>query len=89
MLRHALDGAVQKAQAALEASPIFGLQQLRVDAAEERLMISGKVTCFYHKQLAQEIVRHAVEGVGVTNAIVVEEERPRPERADNKPTLVG
>lgn len=88
MSRHALDGAVQKAQAALEASPVFALQHLIVDAAEDRLIISGKVHCFYHKQLAQEIVRHAVEGIRVTNAIRVEEERFRPERAD-RPSLVG
>lgn len=88
MLRHAQEGAVQKAQAALQASPVFALQHLTVDAAEERLMISGKVNCFYHKQLAQEIVRHAVEGIRVTNAVLVEEERTRPDSVD-KPSRIG
>jgi len=88
MLQDAQTGAVQKARAALQASPVFALQHLKVEAAEERLIISGKVNCFYHKQLAQEIVRHAVEGIRVTNTISVEEERTRPDPVD-KPTLVG
>jgi hypothetical protein len=88
MLRDAQDGAEQKARAALQASPVFALQHLTVDAAEQRLILSGKVNCFYHKQLAQEIVRHAVEGIRVTNTISVEEERTRADLVD-KPSLVG
>jgi len=65
-----------KAQRALSASPVYALRELLVECDGETLVISGQVTSFYHKQLAQEIVRHAVErvedaDVEVVNAIHV------------------
>lgn len=46
-----------KAQTALARSPIFELRDLRVDERNSTLLISGSVSSFYHKQLAQEVVR--------------------------------
>ena len=46
-----------RAQIALASSPIFELRELRVDQEEAALLISGCVSSFYHKQLAQEVVR--------------------------------
>jgi len=46
-----------RAQIALASSPIFELRDLRVDQEEATLLISGCVSSFYHKQLAQEVVR--------------------------------
>lgn len=46
-----------KAQTALASSPIFELRDLRVDERNRTLLISGSVSSFYHKQLAQEVVR--------------------------------
>jgi len=46
-----------RAQTALANSPIFELRELRVGQEETTLLISGCVSSFYHKQLAQEVVR--------------------------------
>jgi hypothetical protein len=60
-----------RAQLALQASPIFALRDVRVDQTGDSLMLSGRVSSFYHKQLAQEIVRAVAEGVEVVNTIDV------------------
>ena len=65
-----------RAQKALSASPVFALRDLRVDEREERLMISGLVSSFYHKQLAQEVVRAVAEGIEVVNTITVRDKAP-------------
>jgi hypothetical protein len=49
------------AQEALEKSPIHSLHRLRVDRSGNNLRILGRVKTFYLKQLAQEVVRHAVK----------------------------
>jgi hypothetical protein len=60
-----------RAQKALSASPIFALRELRVDQKDNRLLISGLVSSFYHKQLAQEVVRAVAEGIEVVNSVNV------------------
>lgn len=82
------DAAVQRARAALAASPVFALRELDVAMAGDRLIISGRVNCFYHKQLAQEIVRNAVEGVPVINAISVDDKWNRSDQVD-EPSFIG
>jgi hypothetical protein len=62
-----------RAQKALSASPVFALRELRVDQEEEHLRISGLVSSFYHKQLAQEVVRAVAEGIQVVNTVTVRE----------------
>ena len=37
----------------------------------DALFISGRVKTFYHKQLAQELVRHVADGVELINAVDV------------------
>ena len=59
------------AQQALAASPVFALRELQVEQQGGSLLIRGVVSSFYHKQLAQEVVLHAVEGVEVVNSIHV------------------
>ncbi len=88
MLLQTQEVAVQKARTALRASPVSTLRELDVDMAGERLLISGRVHCFYHKQLAQEVVRNAVEGVRVMNAISVDDQWNRSGQAD-EPSFVG
>jgi hypothetical protein len=61
-----------RAQAALANSPFFELHELLVEQREGRLFISGKVSSFYHKQLAQEVVRTVCKGIEVINSIQVE-----------------
>jgi hypothetical protein len=61
----------QRAQKALEVSPFFALRELHVEQDGDTLLICGRVTSFYHKQLAQEAVRAAAEGLEVVNSIDV------------------
>lgn len=62
-----------KAQQALSSCPVYALRELLVECDGETLVITGQVASFYHKQLAQEIVRQAVDEVDVEviNAIKV------------------
>jgi uncharacterized NAD-dependent epimerase/dehydratase family protein len=60
-----------RAQRALTASPIYALRELRVEQTGDILLISGLVSSFYHKQLAQEVVRAVAEGIEVVNSIHV------------------
>jgi hypothetical protein len=61
----------KRAQKALRSSPFYALRELRVEQDGDSLLIRGFVCSFYHKQLAQEVVRHAAEGVEVVNSIDV------------------
>ncbi len=46
-----------RAQAALAKSPFYELRNLRVEHHPGGLLISGAVSSFYYKQIAQEVVR--------------------------------
>jgi hypothetical protein len=63
-----------RAQAALCNSPFYELRELQVDYRDGVLMISGCVSSFYHKQLAQEVVRSVCTDARVVNSIRVESE---------------
>ena len=60
-----------QAQSALAKSPIHALRELRVQLVGESLILSGRVGSFYHKQLAQEVVRRIASDLCVVNAVVV------------------
>ncbi len=64
--------ATLQAQRALAASPIYDLRALQVEYVGDALLLSGRVETFYHKQLAQEVVRNVAEGVPVVNDVAVE-----------------
>jgi osmotically-inducible protein OsmY len=61
-----------RAQAALANSPFFELHELQVEQREGTLFISGNVSSFYHKQLAQEVVRSVCKEIEVINLIQVQ-----------------
>ncbi len=61
-----------RAQSALAASPIYELRDLQVEHRDGMLVILGSVSSFYHKQLAQEVVRSVCRGIDVVNSILVE-----------------
>lgn len=61
-----------RAQSALRASPIYLLRQIRVERSETSLLLSGRVDTYYHKQLAQELVRAVCNEVPVVNTIAVD-----------------
>ena len=65
-----------RAKSALSRSRIYDLRRLHVDQDGEAVVLRGRVSSFYHKQLAQELVRsalegNAIEGTEVVNAIRV------------------
>jgi hypothetical protein len=47
------------------------LRHLRVEGVDEALVISGTVTCYYHKQLAQEALRSLRGELQLVNHIKV------------------
>lgn len=66
------DTVQPRAQAALTNSPFYELRELQVEQRNGALVISGCVSSFYHKQLAQEVVRSVCSGIEVVNSIRVE-----------------
>jgi osmotically-inducible protein OsmY len=60
-----------RAQMALANSPIYELRDLRVEQRDGLLVISGAVSSFYHKQLAQEVVRSVCGSIEVINSVRV------------------
>jgi osmotically-inducible protein OsmY len=72
-----LSDVASQAKAALSRSRIFDLRRLAVEQDGDYVVLRGRVDSFYHKQLAQELVRAAVEGVEVLNAISVVYHRDR------------
>lgn len=60
-----------RAQQALAASPVYALRDLLVEQQGDSLLLRGSVSSYYHKQLAQEVVRHAAAGVELVNSIAV------------------
>jgi len=65
------DETTTQARSAIENSPIFALRELSVERSGDRLLISGRVKTFYHKQLAQEAVRKFANGLRVVNNVAV------------------
>ena len=64
-----------RAQAALCNSPFYELRELQVEQCRGELLISGCVSSYYHKQLAQEVVRSVSTDIKVINSIrVISEE---------------
>ena len=72
MAAASIDDVQPRAQTALASSPIFELRDLQVEHCDGMLLISGVVSSFYHKQLAQEAVRSVCEDIEVINSIRVE-----------------
>lgn len=67
-------GVQPRAQAALAKSPFYELRQLEVVEQEGKLLLSGAVSSFYHKQLAQEVVRSVCQEIEIINCICVQDE---------------
>ncbi len=63
--------APRLAQRALHDSRIGALQDLTIEQHGENLIISGQVDTFYLKQLAQELIRAAVDECQLINNVDV------------------
>jgi hypothetical protein len=61
----------ERAQRALLNSPIHALRELRVEQVDDALVLSGCVQTFYHKQLAQELVRTVADECELVNSVDV------------------
>ena len=66
-------GSETRAQAILANSPIPALRRVSVTQAPGALILSGSVSSFYCKQLAQEALRAVARGRKVINRIRVTE----------------
>lgn len=66
-----------RARAVLQVSKIYTLRKLHVEDADGAIILRGRVESFYHKQLAQELIRTAIDGVEVINALQVVYNRER------------
>jgi hypothetical protein len=53
----ATDGFLERARAVLSKSKIRDLKQLTVAQDGKAIVLSGRVSTYYHKQLAQELLR--------------------------------
>lgn len=71
-----------RARHALGRSAIHVLHSIEVELDGDALMLSGSVDSYYHKQLAQELVKTVVEGIEVVNALRVVYNRERPTRPE-------
>ncbi|HWB13019.1 MAG TPA: BON domain-containing protein [Pirellulales bacterium] len=61
------------AQHALASSGVYPLRELTVEPHNDGLLISGAVSSFYLKQLAQEVVMAATGSVDLVNSVRVTE----------------
>ncbi len=66
-----LSNLAAQAQAVLAQSPVHALRNLRVRWDGDELVLAGRVCSFYHKQLAQEVIRAVARGARVRNTIEV------------------
>lgn len=74
MTREGKTDICQRAQEALANNPIYDLRDLRVEQQGPVLLISGCVGSFYHKQLAQEVVRSVAAGTQLCNTVDVQDD---------------
>ena len=85
MAQTLLSDAATQAKAALGRSQIFDLRRLMVEQDGDCVVLRGRVDSFYHKQLAQELVRAATEGAEVINSISVIYRRERRDQDSDRP----
>ncbi len=67
------------AKAVLANSRIFDLRTLDVDQDSDCVVLRGSVDSFYHKQLAQELIKNSLDGIEVVNEIRVDYRCPSPD----------
>jgi hypothetical protein len=65
------------ARTVLGRSKIFDIRSLHVEQADDSIVLRGSVDSFYHKQLAQEMIKTSLEGIEVINEIRVDYRRDR------------
>ena len=58
----------------MRESTLHALRHLEVEEAEDAIIISGRVSSYYHKQLAQELIRGLCDGVELRNTVDVDQQ---------------
>jgi hypothetical protein len=71
MLETSERSVAQAATDLLASSSVRELRELRVDGTATQLHLTGRVSSFYHKQLAQEAVRSVTQGRQIVNRVLV------------------
>jgi len=56
---------------ALKQSSHPAVRHLRVEETAETVIVSGRVTCYYHKQLAQEVLMPVIGVRELVNQVTV------------------
>ncbi len=71
----ALEAASIRAERALRRSPIHEIREIRVQEENGKLILSGVVSSFYFKQLAQEVLIPICDqaGLQLVNELIVPE----------------
>jgi hypothetical protein len=65
------------AQSLLDGNSLIDLRTVTVDRDGDRLVLHGRVCSFYAKQVAQETIRPAADGMILDNRLqVVADDRP-------------
>lgn len=62
---------LDRAREALVSSPLSTLRRLQVEVLDDAVVISGRVSTFYEKQMAQEAIRAVCHDVQVNNTVDV------------------
>ena len=63
--------SVNGARSAIALCPYRELHRMTIEVENDAIRLGGRVSCFYFKQVAQEIVRKAVPGVRIRNELTV------------------
>ena len=67
----AIEPILTQAKRALQESNFHDIRNLQVERANDSLVISGSVSCYYHKQQAQEAIRAVSGDLMVINEVDV------------------
>jgi hypothetical protein len=67
----AANDTLARARAVLAQSQVLRSRGLSVSSQGEKIILRGKVSLFYHKQLAQELIRAEISDVSLVNEIQV------------------
>jgi hypothetical protein len=71
MILLASDGNLTRAEAILARNTALRSRGLSVLNRDGKIILRGKVSLFYHKQLAQELIRAEIPDVMIVNEIQV------------------
>jgi hypothetical protein len=68
---------LDRAKAALSKSRIRDLRRLTLGQDENRIVVRGRVSSFYHLQLAQELIRGELGDTQIVNEVHVPRDTPQ------------